>query len=173
MQRERKTKTVLKCIQLARVVRKDRKFVGKNIYRRREGGRAARERSNFWAIAGQFRRVPNVAPRSAVVFCSLPFIPIDYPDYRARPPKPMLRAILHPSFGVISFCTRAESHPLSLSLSLPVFCFWHIRSVNQLFPGRGVTGRVKDLRAGNCARKIITMITTYGREKRVAIDAIV
>lgn len=76
-----------------------------------------RERSNFWAIAGQFRRVPNPP-----LFGGDPRPPPlgDHPP-RARPPKPMLRGIARfciPSFGVASFCTRVESHSFALTFAL-------------------------------------------------------
>ena len=87
-----------------------RKEWGKREYR-------PRERSNFWAIAGQFRRVPNPP-----LFGGGPRPPSlgDHPPPRARPPKPMLRGIARfctLSFSVASFCTRAESRSLSLAFA--------------------------------------------------------
>lgn len=94
-----------------------------------------RERSNFWAIAGQFRRVPNPPPG----FGGGPQPPPRRPPCSRSTAETDVardRAILHPSsFGVASFCTRVQNstrtrarapsalslfcHPRVLSTDLP------------------------------------------------------
>jgi len=111
----KKTKTFLKCIQPARIGRKDREFVGKN------GEKESMDRESV-PISGQSPAnfgACQIHPCSAVV----------HPP-RARPPKPMLRGIARfctPSFGVASFYTRAESRSLALAFA---HSLRHARPIN-------------------------------------------
>lgn len=146
-----KTRTFPKCIQLARVDRKDRKSVGKNGGKRKN---RSRERSNFWAIAGQFRRVPNPPPVDSPRSPSSSCLPATRPLSRSTAETDVARdrAILHPpALSVSHLSARVQdSDPLSFSCcpshstSLFVclsFTLHHVCPINQPTnqpPGRTV-----------------------------------
>jgi len=125
--------------------RPERPRVCRKEWGKREYG--PRERSNFWAIAGQFRRVPNP-----------PLFGGGPPSSRSTAETDVARdrAILHSPLSVSHLSIRVQNPAHSLSLSL-------IPYATLVLSTPGARWRVVCVRAPG--EKPPAMIAVYGREK--------